>query len=284
VAMNLLAAFVIFTILAVIGMPQIIGNQFTVKSDTKTVKQTVLVQSVEANSPASSIGLQDKDTLVSIGPASGSAQPIGNVSELPTTTESFAGQTIKLTFINGHGQQETKEVKLRSTKVVDASQSTKNPVGYLGVATYGSPNSFVIQKSTWSAPIVALGLMKQITVLTFQGLGHAVGSIFRGHPSQASSQVTGPVGVYVLLRNGSTLGYQFMLFIIAVISLSLAIINILPIPALDGGKLFFALIPRLFRKGKPLKQHTEEWVHGSGLAFLMLLFVLITIVDIRRYF
>jgi regulator of sigma E protease len=74
-----------------------------------------------------------------------------------------------------------------------------------------------------------------------------------------------------------------MLFIIAIISLSLAIINILPIPALDGGRLFFTLIPRLFRR-KPLKQHTEEWIHGGGLAFLMLLFVLITIVDVKRYF
>jgi regulator of sigma E protease len=73
-----------------------------------------------------------------------------------------------------------------------------------------------------------------------------------------------------------------MLFIIALVSLSLAIINILPIPALDGGRLFFTLIPRLI-KGRPLKQKTEEWIHGSGMAFLLLLFVLITYVDIKRH-
>jgi regulator of sigma E protease len=70
--------------------------------------------------------------------------------------------------------------------------------------------------------------------------------------------------------------------IIAIISLSLAIMNILPIPALDGGKLFLTLGSRLF--GKQLTEKVENWAYGTGFAVLMLLVVLITIVDVRRYF
>ena len=82
------------------------------------------------------------------------------------------------------------------------------------------------------------------------------------------------------MKNGSLLGYQFMLTIIAIISLTLAIINILPIPALDGGRLFVLL---LFRAVKhPLSKKTEERIHGTGFAVLMILIVFITIVDIKR--
>ena len=70
--------------------------------------------------------------------------------------------------------------------------------------------------------------------------------------------------------------------IIAIISLTLALINALPIPALDGGRLFVTLLFKAIRK--PLTKRTEEAIHGAGFAFLMLLFVLITIVDIRRFF
>jgi regulator of sigma E protease len=70
--------------------------------------------------------------------------------------------------------------------------------------------------------------------------------------------------------------------IIAIISLSLAIMNVLPIPALDGGRLFVTLLFRAIKR--PLSERTEDRIHGTGFAALMLLFVLITIVDIKRFF
>jgi regulator of sigma E protease len=90
------------------------------------------------------------------------------------------------------------------------------------------------------------------------------------------------VGVFVLIKDGSLLGIQFILLIIAVISLTLAIMNILPIPALDGGRLFTMLFFRLIRK--PLSPQKEELINGIGFAILMTLFVVITFVDIRRFF
>src|SRR5690606_14888062 len=103
---------------------------------------------------------------------------------------------------------------------------------------------YTLTRSTWSAPIVAGGLIGQLTKLTLQGIGMALSSLFRGDTAQASQQVAGPVGIFVLIKDGSLLGFEFILLIIAVISLTLAIMNILPIPALDGGRLFIMLFFR----------------------------------------
>jgi regulator of sigma E protease len=119
-------------------------------------------------------------------------------------------------------------------------------------------------------------------VASLHGRGHAISSLFHGNGSQAIAQVAGPVGIFVLLKDGSSLGYQFMLAIIAIISLTLALMNILPIPALDGGRLFLLLISRAVRR--PLTPKTEELVNGLGMALLMLLFVVITVVDVKRNF
>lgn len=276
VFMNLATAFVLLTFLALAGMPKLIENQFTVSSDTKKVKQQVLIGYIEPDSPATQAGLQTRDQLVSIN-SNGETYPVNAAEDLPAITSSNAGQEIKLN-IKRSGQDKTLNTKLRTETEVEASRKTDNPQGYLGIG----PTEYTIQRSTWSAPIVAAGFMKQVTELTFKGLGSALAALFSGNSAKASEQVAGPVGIFVLLKDGSALGYEFVLIIIAIISLTLAIMNILPIPALDGGRLFVALLFRAFRK--PLKQRTEDLIHGTGFMLLMVLFVLITIVDVRRFF
>jgi regulator of sigma E protease len=105
--------------------------------------------------------------------------------------------------------------------------------------------------------------------------------LFRGDTAKATEQVSGVVGVGYIFSSASFLGPVFMLMIVAVISLSLAVMNILPIPALDGGRLFVTLLFRAMKK--PLTQKTEERIHGTGFAILMILFVLITILDVQRF-
>jgi len=276
VGMNLLAAFILLTFLALVGLPKLINNQYTIKSDTKVLKNQVLVGYVEANSPAKQAGLQTKDQLIFLGKPNTQPIPISSADKLPIITKQLAGQSVVLTILR-HGQELSLKLKLRSSIEVQKSLNTSKPKGYLGI----SPVENTLLRSGWSAPVVAIGLMVQFTVLTLQGIGHALGALAQGHGSQASKQVTGPVGIFVILQSGSLIGYQFVLMIIAIISLTLAIINVLPIPALDGGRLFVTWLYRFIRK--PLSQKTEEWIHGTGFAVLMLLFVLITVVDIRRY-
>lgn len=276
VAMNALTAFTLFTLAALVGLPKLVDNQFTVASDTKVIRQEVIIGYVEPGSPADKAGLKQRDVIRSIGKP-GEPRGIESKNVLPEVTKALAGQEARVLYIRD-GVHEATNVQLRTTAEVDASKKTNDPKGYLGI----SPSEYILQRSTWSAPIVAGGLMKQFTELTLKGLGSALSGLARGNGKQASEQVSGPVGIFVIFKEGSNLGYEFILMLVGLISLTLAIMNILPIPALDGGRLFVTLLFRAIRR--PLKENTEDIIHGSGFAVLMVLFVLITVVDIRRFF
>lgn len=291
VLMNLATALVLFTILALVGLPKLVPNQFTVKNDTQLVSQRVLISYIEPGSPAAKAGLQPEDEITDVSLPGYSPVGISNSDKLPGITRAFAGKTVDVFYVRAGHEYQTR-LTLLSTKAVVASQKTNNPKGYLGI----SPTQLTVQRSTWSAPVVAVGLSAQVTALTFQGLGHALaglGSLIAGavtgnHTARengqttATAQVAGPVGIFVIMKNGSLLGYQFMLFIIAIISLTLAIMNILPLPALDGGRLWLMLASRLIKR--PLSAKREEAINAAGFVMLVGLLVLITIVDVKRSF
>lgn len=292
VLMNLITAYVLLTILALIGMPQIIKDQFSVASDVTSSPAKVGIADVEKGSPAAEAGLKEDDFITAIGPK-GKEQQLKLPAELPDVTERFAGQEVVVQY-ERNGQQQAAVVELRPAPEVIASRKTDNPKGFLGVTPYLA--AIGLERSTWSAPIVAAGLIKQFTVLTFQGLGKAlagVGSIIAGAvtgntearqagQTQASSQVSGPLGIFVILKDGGKLGFLFILLIIAIISLTLAIMNFLPIPALDGGRLWLTLF--FHGIGKPLSKEKEELINGIGFLVLMGLIILITFVDYKRFF
>ncbi|HET7059760.1 MAG TPA: M50 family metallopeptidase [Candidatus Saccharimonadales bacterium] len=291
VVMNLVVALVLFTILALVGMPRLVDNQFTVKKDTQLVNRQVIISYVEPGSPADKAGLTAEDQINDIGLAGYSPVGVSSAAKLPELTKQFAGKTAEVYYTRG-GQQHTAKVTLLTKDAVAASQKTNNPKGYLGI----SPTEFTLQRSTWSAPVVAVGFSAQVTALTFQGLGHALGGLSsliagavtgnhaaREHgQTAASSQVAGPVGIFVILKNGSLLGYQFMLMIVAIISLTLAIMNILPVPALDGGRLWITLISRALKR--PLSARAEETINAVGFVILFSLIIAITTVDVHRFF
>jgi regulator of sigma E protease len=291
VVMNLLVALVLLTILSLIGMPQQLPNQYSVKRDTQLVSRRVLISYVQPGSPAAKAGLQAEDEITAISLPGYSPVAVSDASKLPGITKDFAGKTAKVYYVRA-GTEKQAMVTLLSRQAVAASQKTKNPKGYLGI----SPTELTVDRSTWSAPIVAVGLSAQVTALTFEGLGHALGglgSLVAGaatgnsaarHNGQttASDQVSGPVGIFVILKDGSLLGYQYMLLIIALISLTLAIMNILPIPALDGGRLWIMLISRGLKR--PLSPGREEAVNAAGFFVLIGLIILVTVVDVQRFF
>jgi regulator of sigma E protease len=258
-------------------MPKLIDSQFSVKQNAKIVQNEVLITYIEPNSPAANAGLKADDQLIQIGGLNSNLVTVTDANNLPTLTKSFAGQQVRVVYKHA-GKVNSSVVTLLSQSQVQKNLNNNTPKGYLGV----EPISYTLTRYTWSAPIVALGMMKQLTVLTFKGLASVVASLYHGNTAKASSQVTGPVGIFFLLQNGSRLGFEFILIIIAVISLTLAIMNVLPIPALDGGRLFVTLITRMFRH--PIKQKTEEWIHGLGFMVLMFLIVLITVGDVKKYF
>lgn len=276
VSMNLVTAYVLLTIAALVGVPKVLPNQFSVADDTSVAKQDVFVGYIEPDSPAATAGLAVRDKIINFTHANQTTE-VASAEVLPRLTEQYAGQTVQLT-IERDGQEKYAFVTLRDRDEIETSKQTNDPKGYLGIA----PTEFVLRRSTWSAPIVAGGLIGQFTAETFKGIGSAIWGLVQGNGAKASEQVSGPVGVFVLLRDGSVLGFEFILFIIAIISLTLAIMNALPIPALDGGRLFVTLLFRTFKK--PLTKDLEDKIHGVGFAALMLLFLMITVIDIRRFF
>jgi regulator of sigma E protease len=291
VAVNLLTALILFTILALVGLPQLVPKQFTIQSDTKLVSQRVLITGIEPGSPAARAGLQPEDEITDIALPGYSPVGITNADTLPDITKSFAGKTANVFYIRA-GHEHEARLTLLTRQAVDASRKTKNPKGYLGIF----PQQFTVQRSTWSAPVVAVGLSAQITALTFQGLGHALGGLgsliagavtgnttARQHgQTSATAQVAGPVGIFFIMKTGSLLGFQFMLFIIALVALTLGIMNILPIPALDGGRLWLMLVSRAVKR--PLSPSREETINAAGFVVLITLIILVTIVDVQRFF
>ncbi len=286
VSANLIAGLILLTILALVGMPKLItqasvgSDQFTVASDTKIIHQEVIANYIQPGSPADKIGLTPRDIILQVKKGN-DIRNISTPKQLHQATSDFAGQNVELTYKHNN-QIVATAVKLRSDP----------QGGNLGV----SPSELQIRRSTWSAPIVAVGFTGQLMWLTLQGLGHAfagLGSIIAGGltgneqarqagQAQATSQIGGPVAIGAILWGSGTLGIYFVLMIIAVISLTLALINVLPIPALDGGRLAMILFSRKVLK-RPLNHVTEERIIGASMALLLGLLALITIVDVKRF-
>ena len=288
VTMNLITAYLLFILVALIGMPKVLDTQFTVKSDTKITrdyenKGVILVDEVIKDSPAEKANIQFDDQIVSIN-----GVVVDSPEVLSQQTNALAGQQVKIVIKHGDVTD--------SRTILLNKDDPEHKIPHLGVASSSAQTGIQVRRSTWSAPIVAGGVIKDFTVETLKGLGDAakgLGSLIAGGitgnkvarqdgQKKATEKVGGPIAIVQLLYEGSKLGVGFILFVIAFISLTLAIMNILPIPALDGGRLYTMLLFRAIKK--PLTQLTEERIQMTGFMVLMTLFILISIVDVTRLF
>lgn len=280
VVMNWVLAVILITILALVGIPKMLPNQFSVPSDTQTIHQPVELLAVSKDLPAAEAGLKQGDQILRFD-----NKPVSSPEDLATSTANNKGKTVDVTYERS-GTKYTTQVDLRK------SDSDKR--GYLGV----EPAQRQVMKATWSAPIVGVGTTVQLTWLTLQSLGQLVGNTTSGlvmklSPDKAAQQqantnlaaagnsVAGPLAIFgIIFPAADKMGPTYVVMIAAVISLTLAVMNILPIPALDGGRWFVTALYRVLRK--PLTKATEERIHGAGFMALMLLVVIITIADIGK--
>lgn len=264
VVVNWLTAVVIFTIIALVGMPQLLPNQFHVAQDTTVASQAVRVGSVVADSPAAKAGLKSGDELVSFA-----GQNIASAEQFKAVTSQYAGQTQTMAYRH---KGELKEVSI----TLNAANAENK--GLVGVGPYNQSS----RRATWSAPIVGVGTTIQFTWETLKGLGGAIANLFTAKFAEAGASVTGPIGIFSILSNSAHDGFIPVLFLIGVISLTLAVMNVLPIPALDGGRLFVTLLFRALKK--PLTKDREESIQATGMLVLLGLMLLITLLDVRRFF
>jgi len=275
VMMNWITAIVLFTILAVIGMPKILSNQVRLPFDTEVRRSPVAIAKITPNSPADKIGLKVNDELIEI-------------NGLPIATKKNAGKKINVKY-KRDGKESSLDVQLNDEKSVKGG-------GYLGVI----PGQTEKMYSTWSAPIVGVATTGQLSYETVKGVGvllvktvhGSIGQIFgsaeskesaRADLASVSGSVAGPIGILgVLFPSVVSSGIEYIILVAALISLTLAVMNILPIPALDGGRWFTMTIFRLFKKD--LTKEREENIQATGMLILLILTILVTISDVGKLF
>ena len=264
VGMNLLAALAIFTFLAFVGMPRLIPDQYLPETaDAVKTQDLVRVAYVQPGSPTEAAGLQEGDSLITFA-----GTDVTESDQLFELTEINAGQTVELVVLDQEGK----------TRTVKATLNDNDEEGYLGLG----PADLETVRYTYNAPIVGAVTTWQFGFETMRGLGNLVIDLFTAQFEEASESVSGPVGVVVILQSATEFGVLYVLALIGLISLTLAIMNALPIPALDGGRLAVTLLFKAMNK--PLTEKTEQLIHGIGFAVLMILVLLITVVDIDRFF
>lgn len=283
VMMNWITAIVLFTILAIIGMPKALPNQVQLPFDTEIRRSPVAIAKITPNSPADKIGLKANDELIKIN-----GQPLTEAEKLPVITKQNAGKKVRVEY-RRDGKEASLDVQLNDEKTVKTG-------GYLGVV----PNQAEKMYSTWSAPIMGVATTGQLSYETIKGVGvllvktvhGSIGQIFGSAESKESARtdlasvgesVAGPIGILgVLFPSVVNSGIEQIIFVAALISLTLAVMNILPIPALDGGRWFTMTIFRLFKKD--LTKEREENIQATGMLILLILTILVTISDVGKLF
>ena len=313
VAMNWLTAFVVLTILAWTGMPQFLENQFSLGSDTRYQYGTVEVVEVMENSPAEAAGFLKGDEIISITAStdivciqapcpSSETVEIGTAYDVSNFNAAHAGKTVSYLVRRNKCGEIVEDVAECSTKSqTETLTTTLNPADAdyaLGIKM--SQSGQTLSYSTWSAPLVGAGTTVQLTAETFKGIGNMVVDFFTGIARQfspddatreagrealssAGDSVSGPVGIIgVIFPAFTSAGATNLAFLAAVISVSLACMNVLPIPALDGGRWLLIALARL--RGKKLTKEAEEKIVSRAFIILIALFILITVLDIMRLF
>ena len=223
-------------------------------------KNFILIQEVAKESPAETAGIKQGDFLISIN-----GENLIEAVKISEFTRSHQGQTISLE-IQRSGKLIKKEVKL--------SENTEAPLGISMVET-GQEEKVAF----WKAPYVSLQIIGSWFVATFSYIGKAIVSIFT--PEKIPMEISGPVGIWGAVAQFTALGFLYLLRLAAMLSFAIGTFNLLPLPALDGGRLIFLLLEKIFGK-KVVKPETENAIHGVGFIILILLMLLITYRDIMQ--
>lgn len=250
VGMNLILAWILLSITFMAGSYQdVTGEQ---NPDSK-----IIIESIEKGSPAEKMGLEIGDILVK----DGNSIAFSSVKNVQDYISSNKGNEISLIV-----QRKNKEILLSGIPRTEVQEGH----GLLGISGMGEVITvrYPFFQAFWKG-FTEIGNM---FVMIFQ----IISALFQGE--KTGLEVTGPVNLAILTGQIIPLGFVFVLRFIAVISINLAIINALPFPALDGGRILFILIEKI--KGSPVNQKVEQVFHTIGMAILMFLMLFITAKEI----
>lgn len=256
VGMNLILALAIFTSFAWFATPY----------------TALTLTSVAPGSPAATAGLAVGDTLLAVN---GSRYDFYSEASLSDALRTHAGETVTLSVVHADGTRDEKTVTLRAPAQIPAGQ------GALGVGIEGK----LLQEYTGRPLDKAVGIGASETGrwfgLILGGLGDLVRSVAT-NPTQAPP-VSGPVGIATSLgdtfRNS---GLVMTIYVAGILSANLALVNVLPFPPLDGGRIFVLLLKSIPRYGTRISLRAERLTYAIGFIALFGFLIWITVFDVIR--
>lgn len=262
VTMNALLAWLLLSVVLVVGLPTEVGEGIELPASARVNQANVTIVYVESDSPASSAGFRPGDEVIAID-----GNKIVAVKQLTDYTSLHAGSQLSYEIRRGG-----EVVTLRAIPRASPPPGS----GALGVQpTLVARVSYPWHEALYRGMEVTLSLALQI-VFAFSRL---IGSLFTDRSLVGA--LTGPVGIAVLTRDALRLGFANLIYFTAVLSINLAIINALPFPALDGGRILFLLIEKLRRK--KLNLAFENYANTLGFFILVSLLVWVSVRDFGRY-
>lgn len=261
VLMNLILAWFILTLGFAFGMSPIVSP--TDQIPGKIVKSEVVIAGIEKDKPAEEADIRQGDVMIS-GKASDGDVKFVTIDDFTSFTLNHKGQAVKF-IVNRDNETIEKDVTLSTDENAR-----------LGVSIV---DRSIVKVPWYKAPYVALRETVEIVKITFEFFGSLISRIFS--TGQVGEEVGGPVAIYVYTGLAVKAGFMVLMQFIAMLSINLAVINILPFPALDGGRLIFIITEIVARK-RLVKEKVENIIHTVGYILLILLFIAITYKDIAR--
>ncbi|MFA6918741.1 MAG: RIP metalloprotease RseP [Patescibacteria group bacterium] len=257
VIMNVILCMVLLAIGFGIGMPSSVEGQ---PEGAIITNGKIQIMEVVDGSSAKTAGLKAGDVISSVD-----GQNIASINNLRNYLTSKEGQTVNIN-ISRQGQEIKSNVKVERQK------------DYVGIGVG------LVETATVRYPwYLAIWMGIKMTFIWIYAIIFAFISIFKnlivGAP--IGVELAGPVGIAVMTGQAAKMGFVYILQFTALLSINLAIINILPFPALDGGRILFLVIEKIRRKS--VKQEWENLAHNIGFILLMILVLAVTYKDVVRY-
>ncbi len=257
VSMNMILAIIALFVAFEIGLPQALeGNEKNVSN------QKVQIVQILKNSPAEQAGIKVGDEVLKMN-----KKDINSVVKFQDLTKKLGGKKTSLTI-----RRDGKEEKIKITPRKDPPVE-EGPLGVAIVET--GIVEYHWYESLWKGFVTTFTFAGMIIMAFYDIIKNLIIS------KPIGVELSGPIGIAVLTHEMTKLGFVYILQFIAILSINLAIINILPLPALDGGRLLFLAIEAIRRK--PVTQKIENLVHTIGFGALMLLMVAVTFRDVVKF-
>ena len=263
----MLAVVLFYIVLAVLGFktsfPSFVEHKFIMAD----VTNQVFVAGVNPRGPAEKAGIEAGDSVLSVD-----GRQITSTKSLQEVVRGSDGKTLTISLENTVNNEKRDVVATPTFNEELKAQALGIELGELTVLNYRT----TVQKAL-------SGFSHSYNTLTYTGkiFGRLIASAFAEKTIEpVSSGVSGPVGIFTLVRDVSAFGVIPILQLVALLSLNLAVINILPIPAVDGGRLAFIVFEGITRRR--VSPTVEKWIHTAGFAVLIGLILLVTYNDILK--